>query len=63
MPEDVRKRIRQNALRLRRIRASGHRVGFAGARLAVRENRAVVALEDFVDNRSGGVHIEIDLNG
>lgn len=63
VPENVRKRVRQNALGLRRIRIARHGVRFAGAGLSVRQNRAIVAFEHFVDNRSCGVHIQIDLVG
>lgn len=59
--ENVRKCVGQNTLCLRRIGASGHGVRFAGARLTVRENCAIVALQHFVDNRSGGVDVQVDL--
>lgn len=61
MSEDVRKCVRNNSLCLRRVRISDHRVGLAGARLTIGENRSIVAFENFVNDRARCVDIHVDL--
>lgn len=61
MAENVRECVRDDAFGLRWRRIAWHRVCFAGARLAVRQYGAIVAFEHFVNDRAGGVHVQIDL--
>lgn len=59
--KDVRKSVRDDSLCLRRVRVADHRVGLAGARLTIGENRSIVALENLVDDGARCVDIQVDL--
>lgn len=55
--EYVRKRIRNDSFRLRRIGIAGHGVRFAGAGLTVRQYGPIVTFQHFVEDRPCGIHV------
>lgn len=59
--EDVRESVRDDSLRLRRVGVAHHRVGLSSASLSIRQNRSIVALEHFIDDRARRVDVQVDL--
>ena len=61
MAEDVGKRVRNDALQLRDGPDALHGERLAGARLAVGEDGAVVALQDVLDDRPRHLVVDVKL--
>lgn len=61
MAEYVRECVWNDAPGLWVFRVASHRVGLSRARLAIGQDCAVVALEYFVDDGTGRVQVDVDL--
>lgn len=60
--KDVSKCVWNDSSGLRRSFSAGHSVSFASAGLAVRKDRSIIALQNLVHYRSGGLVVDVHLS-